>query len=136
MAILLGGRAAEQIVFGHLSTGAADDPAKVTDIARSMVMRYAMYEPFGQVVYEEEHPLFLESPLAMPHANKFSEKTAFEIDSAVREIVKKAFETSITVLKDHQEKLEQGAQLLLQKETLDENDLSILMKSDKKDLST
>jgi len=59
MAVLLGGRAAEDVIFGHLSTGAADDLAKVTDIARSMVMRYAMVEGLGHVAYEEERAPFL-----------------------------------------------------------------------------
>src|SRR4030067_73493 len=54
MIVLLGGRAAESVVFGHLSTGAADDLAKVTDIARSMVMRYGMAEKLGAVSYESE----------------------------------------------------------------------------------
>src|SRR5438067_833434 len=59
MAVLLGGRASEEVIFGHLSTGAADDLAKVTDIARSMVMRYAMVQALGPVAYEEERPPFL-----------------------------------------------------------------------------
>src|SRR5205085_11095441 len=63
MAVLLGGRAAEDVIFGHLSTGAADDLAKVTDIARSMVMRYAMVEGLGHVAYEEERAPFLGGPL-------------------------------------------------------------------------
>jgi ATP-dependent Zn protease len=54
MAVLLGGRAAEEVVFDHLSTGAANDLAKVTEIARSMVMRYAMVKSLGHVAYEEE----------------------------------------------------------------------------------
>ena len=54
MAVLLGGRAAEEVVFGHLSTGAADDLAKVTEIARSMVMRYGMVKDLGHVAYENE----------------------------------------------------------------------------------
>src|SRR5437660_3771159 len=62
MAVLLGGRAAEHLVFGHLSTGAADDLAKTTDIARSMVMRYAMVEGLGHVAYEEERAAFLGGP--------------------------------------------------------------------------
>ena len=62
MAVLLGGRAAEKLVFDHLSTGAADDLAKVTDIARSMVMRYGMEEKLGHVAYEAERPLFLGIP--------------------------------------------------------------------------
>src|SRR6266705_1284789 len=59
MAVLLGGRAAEKIVFGELSTGAADDLAKVADIARSMVTRYGMVERLGPVVFEEEQNRFL-----------------------------------------------------------------------------
>ena len=59
MAVLLGGRAAEHVVFGALSTGAADDLAKVTDIARSMVMRYGMEEKLGNLSYEEEPAPFL-----------------------------------------------------------------------------
>jgi cell division protease FtsH len=60
--VLLGGRAAEKLVFGHLSTGAADDLAKVTDIARDMVMRYGMVEELGYVAYEAQRPRFLELP--------------------------------------------------------------------------
>ena len=67
MAVLLGGRAAEEVVFGHLSTGAADDLAKVTDIARSMVMRYGMVKSLGHVAYEEERAPFLGGPLPTGH---------------------------------------------------------------------
>src|SRR3569832_2096689 len=63
MAVLLGGRAAEKELFTHLSTGAADDLAKVTDIARSMVMRYGMAASLGHVAYEEDRPPFLGGPL-------------------------------------------------------------------------
>ncbi|TMG81079.1 MAG: ATP-dependent zinc metalloprotease FtsH, partial [Betaproteobacteria bacterium] len=76
MAVLLGGRAAEDVIFGHLSTGAADDLAKVTDIARSMVMRYGM--ALGHVAYEEERAPFLGGPLPQGH-REFSEETAREI---------------------------------------------------------
>ncbi|TAK40609.1 MAG: ATP-dependent metallopeptidase FtsH/Yme1/Tma family protein, partial [Betaproteobacteria bacterium] len=62
MAVLLGGRAAEEAVFGHLSTGAADDLVKVTGIARSMAMRYGMVGTLGHVAYEEERAPFLEVP--------------------------------------------------------------------------
>ena len=65
MAVLLGGRAAEHIVFGELSTGAADDLAKVTDIARSMVTRYGMTEELGQIVYERSQQSFLGGPQPM-----------------------------------------------------------------------
>jgi cell division protease FtsH len=86
MAVLLGGRAAERLVFDHLSTGAADDLAKVTDIARSMVMRYGMWEGLGHVAFDTERPTILGMPnVGVPR--EFSEETAREIDCAVREIV-------------------------------------------------
>src|SRR5207248_6328437 len=92
MAVLLGGRASEEVIFGHLSTGAADDLAKVTDIARSMVMRYAMVQALGPVAYEEERPPFLAGPLPQGH-REYSEATAREFDVAVRAIVDGAYET-------------------------------------------
>ncbi len=127
MTVLLGGRAAEQIVFGHISTGAADDLAKVTDIARSMVMQYGMHASLGHVVYEAQHPAFLQVPIEMPEGRKFSEETAMEIDHAVREITKEAFDKAVAIITYHREQLEQGAQLLLQKETLSEEELAVLI---------
>ncbi len=126
MAVLLGGRAAEQIVFEHLSTGAADDLAKVTEIARSMVMRYGMVEELGHVTYEAERPTFLGAPGEIPRGREFSEETAREIDTAVRGIVKSAFERAVGVLNEHRLLLERGAKALLQKETLVEEDLEAL----------
>jgi cell division protease FtsH len=123
MTVLLGGRAAEHVVFGHLSTGAADDLAKVTDIARSMIMRYGMDEKLGNVTYQAERPTFLEVPGEFPRAREFSEETAREIDNAVREMVKSAFERAVAILKEHRALLDRGAQALLQKETLVEEDL-------------
>ncbi|QXP85720.1 ATP-dependent zinc metalloprotease FtsH [Methylococcus sp. Mc7] len=123
MAVLLGGRAAERIVFGHLSTGAADDLAKVTDIARSMVMRYGMYEKLGHVAYEAERPAFLGVPMAPEMRREFSEETAREIDCAVREIVTRAFDAATSTLEQRRDSLERGAKLLLEKETLVEDDL-------------
>jgi cell division protease FtsH len=124
MAVLLGGRVSEQIVFGHLSTGAADDLAKVTDIARSMVMRYGMYEKLGHVTYEAERPSFLGGASVAEMRREFSEETAREIDCAVREIVTRAFEKATAVIQQRRDLLERGAQLLLQKETLTEGDLA------------
>ena len=84
MAVLLGGRAAEHVIYGHLSTGAADDLVKVTDIARSMVMRYGMDEKLGNLSFEDERPAFLPTQIA-PAERRYSEETAREIDRAVRE---------------------------------------------------
>src|SRR5437588_5541384 len=127
MAVLLGGRAAEDVIFGHLSTGAADDLAKVTDIARSMVMRYAMVEGLGHVAYEEERAPFLGGPLPQGH-REYSEETAREIDVAVRGIVERAYEKALGILRKHQAALEAWAQKLLEKETLAESELGELRK--------
>jgi len=127
MAVLLGGRAAETVVFGHLSTGAADDLAKVSDIARSMVMRYGMVESLGHVSYRDERPAFLAVPGAPPPSREFSDETAREIDRAVRELVSQAFERARALLLERRDVLERGAQLLLAKETLVEEDLRALV---------
>ena len=125
MAVLLGGRAAEDVIFGHLSTGAADDLAKVTDIARSMVMRYAMVEGLGHVAYEEERAPFLGGPLPQGH-REYSEETAREIDVAVRGIVERAYTKAVGILRRHRAALESWAQKLLERETLAESELAEL----------
>jgi cell division protease FtsH len=128
MAVLLGGRAAEDVVFGHLSTGAADDLAKVTDIARSMVMRYGMVKSLGHVAYEEDQSRFLMAP-GFQKPREFSEETAREIDVAVRDIVKSAYETARSILAREKNLLESWAQKLLEKETLVEAELEELRTS-------
>jgi cell division protease FtsH len=125
MAVLLGGRASEEVVFGHVSTGAADDLAKVTDIARSMVMRYAMVKDLGAVAYEEERPPFLGGALPQGH-REYSEATAREIDVAVRAIVDAAYQKAVAILRQNRASLESWAQKLLEKETLAEGELTRL----------
>jgi cell division protease FtsH len=126
MAVLLGGRAAEHIVFGHLSTGAADDLSKVTNIARSMVMRYGMDARLGHVSYDAERPSFLGAAGALPAERTYSEETAREIDCAVRNLVDAAFDRTVRLLHERRDLLERGAQELLRKETLNEQDLAAL----------
>jgi len=125
MAVLLGGRAAEHIVFNHLSTGAADDLAKVTSIARDMVMRYGMEATLGPISYDAERPTFLAGVPAPQgwHERHFSDETAHSIDRAVQHIVEQAFARTVALLERQRPVLERGAALLLQKETLDEADL-------------
>ena len=132
MAVLLGGRAAEHVVFKHLSTGAADDLAKVTDIARSMVMRYGMVEKLGHVAYEAERPVFLGVPDGMPRGRDYSEETARDIDRAVRTIIDAAFGKAAALLSEKRALLERGAAELLQKETLGEEQLRALLGSEAK----
>jgi cell division protease FtsH len=125
MAVLLGGRVAEEVCFGHLSTGAADDLVKVTNIARSMVMRYGMVKALGDVAYDEERAPFL-GGIQVPGPREYSEQTAREIDVAVREIVSAAHDKALAVLQRDRETLERGAKLLLEKETLSEAELAAL----------
>ncbi|MGZ8983595.1 MAG: ATP-dependent zinc metalloprotease FtsH [Methylotenera sp.] len=128
MTVLMGGRAAEHLVFGHLSTGAADDLAKVTDIARSMVMRYGMREALGYVAYETEPPTFMQTPGIQPGTREYSEETAREIDCAVRDIVRTAFDQAAAILKGLRDTLDRGARELLAHETLAEGELRELLK--------
>lgn len=123
MSVMLGGQAAELAVFGQLSTGAADDLTKVTHIARDMVMRFGMSDELGHVVYEPIRPAFLPT---FPTQHDFSEKTAQEIDKVLRELVQAAFNQALDIIKKNRDCLEEGAELLLKKETLDQNDLAKL----------
>ena len=125
MTVLLGGRAAEQVIYGHYSTGAADDLAKVTDIARSMVTRYGMEASLGALSYQEEPSPFLPG-IHMPPQREYSEETARAIDRAAREISDKAFARAVAILSANRVTLEQGARQLLQKETLSENEIAAI----------
>jgi cell division protease FtsH len=128
MSVLLGGRAAEEVMFHHLSTGAANDLAKVTEIARSMVMRYGMVQDLGHVAYEDEASPFLSSQVFQKN-REYSEETAREIDVAVRAIVKAAYEKALGILSREKALLERWAQKLLEKETLVEGELEELRAS-------
>ena len=127
MTVLLGGRAAEQVVFGHFSTGAADDLQKITDIARSMIMRYGMDPKLGHVAYESERRTLLGDALPMGSERSYSEETAREIDCSVRAIVDQTFKRAVGILTERRATLETGATLLLEKETLNEQDLQALI---------
>ncbi|HET7362968.1 MAG TPA: ATP-dependent zinc metalloprotease FtsH [Burkholderiales bacterium] len=124
MAVLLGGRAAEELCFAELSTGAADDLVKATNIARSMVMRYGMARSTGAVTYERERPAFLDAWRLQPR--EYSEQTAREMDLAVRAIIAAALDKALGGLRAQKARLERGARLLLEKETLSEADLAAL----------
>ncbi|MBX4901157.1 ATP-dependent zinc metalloprotease FtsH [Rhizobium bangladeshense] len=129
MAVLLGGRAAEWIVYGHLSTGAADDLVKVTDIARAMVTRYGMTEKLGHVALEKDRRSFLatDQPYYGPQEREYSDETAATVDEEVRRIVDETFDRTVALLRERKTTLERAAQLLLQKETLNESDLKLLL---------
>ncbi len=129
MAMLLAGRAAEMLLIGHASTGAADDLAKATDIARSMVMRFGMDATLGQVAYEAPPSPFL-GPLPEGFdggARQFAPETAREIDCAVRALTEGAFQRATELLTQRRATLEEGSRLLLARETLNEDDILALV---------
>jgi cell division protease FtsH len=126
MAVLLGGRAAEWVVFQNLTTGAADDLRRVTDLARSMVTRYGMSTVLGPIAYEQEKGSMLGSmqpSFGYPEQRDYSQVTATTIDDEVRSIVQAAFDRTVALLKERREVLEVAARRLLEKETLNEHEL-------------
>jgi cell division protease FtsH len=124
MAVLLGGRAAEMLIFDELSTGACDDLAKATNIAREMVMRYGMTEELGFVTYQDSAPLFF-APSMSTGASGHSEETIKMIDDKVRELVMGAYHRAHHFLKEYEHVLRAAADALLAKETLSEEDLNV-----------
>ena len=122
MTVLLGGRAAEQLVFGEISTGAADDLMKVTEIARSMVTRYGMDPALGQAALETERGAFLGQPIE-GGGRRFSENTAREIDLAVRERIDRTYQKALDILRARRAELDRLAKVLLEKETLTADEL-------------
>ena len=123
IAVLLGGRAAEKLVFGELSTGAADDLARATDIARDMITRFGMDEGLGYIAFEAQRPRFLDTPELAHGGCRVAESTQARIDQAIRDIVMGMFEHAYRILDINRAVLERCARELLARETLDESDI-------------
>lgn len=129
MAVLLGGRAAEVLVFDTVTTGAADDLQRATDMARAMVARFGMIDSFGPAAFEKEPRSFLGGPGAMmpdPGRPDTSEATAQAIDNLVRDIVRHALDRAIEILRDRRDLLERSARTLLERETLSAEELAAM----------
>lgn len=124
MTVLMGGRAAERLVFDEISTGAADDLDKVTEIARQMVTRYGMNDAVGQAVYDAPQAHFLGEGLAAGAAvREHSEQTAREIDLAVKALIDEAASRAREILAARRTALDEGVALLLARETLSADEL-------------
>ncbi|KUG79366.1 cell division protein FtsH [Escherichia coli] len=123
IAVLLGGRAAEKLVFGELSTGAADDLARATDIARDMITRFGMDEGLGYIAFEAQRPRFLDTPELAHGGCRVAESTQARIDQAIRDIVMGVFERAYRILDIYRAVLERCARELLAREALDESDI-------------
>jgi cell division protease FtsH len=126
LAVLLGGRVAEEITFGEISTGAHNDLQRATDIATSMVKEYGMSEKLGYVTYEKEkQPLFLSaSPFS---SREYSEETAKQIDEEVKKIVDDTYRKAKEILTAKKNELGELARLLLEKEVVEEADLKKIL---------
>lgn len=118
IAVLLGGRCAEKLIFQQVSSGAADDLKQATRLARKMITNWGMNESLGPVHFpqQEEHP-FLGMEMAQP--KDFSDQTAKLIDDEVSKLVKQQEQRALTLLKQHQSDLETLANALIEKETLE-----------------
>lgn len=127
ISIILGGRAAEKLVFKDVSSGASDDLKKVTKLARQMVTQWGMSDRIGPVTFSlgEEH-LFLGREMANP--KDFSEETAKIIDEEIRKIVSEQEENARKILNENKDKLQKLAEELLKKETLDNQDVERILK--------
>ncbi|MBW1861465.1 MAG: ATP-dependent zinc metalloprotease FtsH [Deltaproteobacteria bacterium] len=124
--ILMGGRAAEKIVLNSQTTGAGNDIEKATDLARKMVCDYGMSDNLGPVAFgKKEEQIFLGREIAQ-HRD-YSELTAQKIDDEVRSIVTGSYEKTSRLIKDNVETLHRMANALLEKETLDSNDIDKIM---------
>lgn len=126
MAVLLGGRAAEQVVFNEVSTGASDDLVRATDIARAMVLRYGMSDALGHVAYDRERSAFLQQGFPVPQSRDYSEETANKIDTAVRSLVDQALERAVGILRRNRALLDKTAEELLKTETLNQPQIETL----------
>ncbi len=128
VASLLGGRAAEEIIFGDISTGAHNDLARATDIAKSMIREYGMSEKLGQVYLAgDKQPLFLGTGLR--EAGDYSEATSEIIDQEIRESIRREYDRALTILREKKDILIRGARLLLEKEKIDGEEIRALMAS-------
>jgi cell division protease FtsH len=129
ISVLLGGRAAEELIYDEVSTGAHDDLAKATDIARSMVKTYGMSARLGQVSLEKDRRSVLLGPAEVPHLSRveYSERTAQEVDAEIRRIIDEQRERVAGLLAARRELLMEAARLLLAKETISGDELRRLI---------
>jgi len=130
LCVLLGGRVAEEIKFGEISTGAHNDLYRATDIAKSMVKEYGMSEKLGYVTFEKNRkPMFLDITPSFG-GREYSEETAREIDNEIKAIIDASYEKTKKILSDNKELLEKVAQLLLDKESIEGEELRRIIKGE------
>jgi cell division protease FtsH len=127
IAVLLGGRASEEITFGDITTGASNDIGRATDIARHMVTQYGMNTSLGQIAYEKQVQSFL-MPMQSMSEKDYSEQTAREIDCEIRKIIDQQYGRAKFILNHYNEAVAKAAELLLEKETIQGSELDEIRK--------
>ena len=126
LAMLLGGRVAEELIVGDITTGAANDIERATKIARQMVTEYGMSDTIGPLTLgQKQHEVFLGRDFATQP--DYSEQVAFEIDNEVRRMIDQAHDEALEILQEHRQKLDQMAGLLIERETIDKEDVERLL---------
>src|SRR5438128_6147790 len=129
LAMTLGGRAAEEIVFNEVTTGAANDLEKVTSIAKQMIMRFGMSEKLGPRVLGRNH----DQPFLgreMGNEPDYSEEIAREIDDEIRRVIEEGHELALRVLREHMDDLHKISQILIERETIDKEQFERLLAGD------
>jgi cell division protease FtsH len=130
IAVLLGGRAAEELIFGQPTSGAADDLRRATELARKMVCEYGMSEKLRNLTLGENHSeIFLGKDLMQ--IKNYSEDTAKIIDEEIKNIVDKAYNRALTLLKDHEDILKELSKVLIEKETIDGSEIDKFLQKNK-----
>jgi cell division protease FtsH len=127
LSVLLGGRSAEEIAFGEISTGAQNDLMRATDIARAMVTEFGMTDALGVVSYDgHRQQAFIENPFGRERGN-YAEETALQIDTEIKRILTEAHEKARQILRDHRDILDRLSERLLEKEVIEADELKAIM---------
>ncbi|MEK6640618.1 MAG: ATP-dependent zinc metalloprotease FtsH [Nitrospirota bacterium] len=127
IAVLLGGRNAEELIFGEASTGAQNDLVKATDIAKSMIKSYGMSDKLGTITLDRERQPLMMQIQAPQEKGDYSEETAREIDCEVRRIIDEQYERVKRLLAERKAALLEGAKKLLEQEVINGSDLKAIM---------
>jgi len=127
MVVLMAGRAAEELIFKEISTGAADDITRATDIARQIVTRFGMAKELGQAVFERQGSSYIGDNMVGMRQKDYSDETAQKIDLAVKELIDEAYARAKKILTTRHKDLEAGTHILLEKETITPEDFKALL---------
>ncbi len=128
LSMMFGGRAAEELIFGHMTTGAGDDIEKATELSRKMVCEWGMSKELGPMTFgKREEQVFLGRDIG--HQKDYSEHTAVEIDREVRRIIEEAYQQARSLLSEHVKVLHAVAEQLLEKEVLDGAEVAEILKA-------